>query len=144
MPKQQLSLPCTKANGKLKIYDLSAFNREFAQFGDGEELELHLETIGRKRTHAQNRFFHGPILNAFAEPYGGRVRAKTELCLQFLPVEHERPDGSIVIVPGHTSLLTVSEFNDFIDECLLLAAENDIEIQDSEEWRRRRHGSEAA
>jgi hypothetical protein len=138
MPKQQMSVLCTKASGKLKIFDVAAYAREFAQFGDGEDLELHIETIGRTRTHAQNRFFHGPILNAFADPYGGRVRAKTELCLLFLPVEHVRPDGSVVIVPGHTSTLTVKEFNDFIDECLLLAAENDIPIADAEDWRRNR------
>jgi hypothetical protein len=138
MPKQQLSVLCTKAKGRLTIYDPDGFMREFQQFGDGEDLELHIETIGRKRTHAQNRFFHGPILKAFREAFGDSVRAKTELCLRFLAVEHERPDGTIVIVPGHTATLTVKEFNTFIDDCLLYAAEHGIEIEDAEAWRERR------
>lgn len=141
--KQQFSTLCTirrddAGKATLKLYDRRTFEDALQQFGDGEDLELHLEVVGRKRTHAQNRFFHAAIIPAFADAYGGAARAKTELCLKFIPVEHVRPDGSVVIVPGHTSDLLVEEFNNLIDQCMQLAAENDIYIHSGEEWREQR------
>lgn len=138
--KQQFSMLCTihrDAAGKasLKLFDRRGFDQALEQFGDGEDLELHLEAIGRRRTHAQNRFFHAAVVPAFADAYGNATRAKTELCLQFIPVEHERPDGSVVIVPGHTASLNVEEFNKLIEDCIGLAAEHDIYIKDGAEWR---------
>jgi hypothetical protein len=125
----------TKENGKPKIFDLAGFNAVLAEYCDGEDFYIHIEEPGRQRTRAQNRFFHGAILKAFAETFNGTAEAKTELCLRFLPQEHVRPDGSIVIVPGHTSSLNVEDFNAFIESCIQLAAENDIYIKDGAEWR---------
>jgi hypothetical protein len=141
--KQQFSTLCTvrrNAAGKatLKVYDTWSLDEALERFGDGEDLELHLEAVGRRRTHAQNRFFHAAVVPAFADAYGGAARAKTELCLLFIPVEHVRPDGAVIIVPGHTSALTVEEFNAFIEECIGLAAEHDIYIKDGAEWRAER------
>jgi hypothetical protein len=128
----------TKENGKPKIFDLAGFNAVLAEYGDGEDFQIHIEEVGRMRTRAQNRFFHGPILKAFAETWDSTAEAKTELCLLYLPVEHKRPDGTIVIVPGHTSALNVEDFNAFIECCIKLAAENGIYIKDAGEWRAER------
>lgn len=126
---------CTKNNGKLKIFDLEGFNAVLAEYGDGEDLQLHVEEVGRKRTQAQNRFFHGPILKAFMTTGLYQQEAKDMLCLMFIPREVRQLDGSIVKVPGHTSDLKVDEFNLLIDQCMQLAAENDIYIMDGDEWR---------
>lgn len=126
---------CTKANGKMKIFDREGFDAVLAEYGDGEDLQLHIDEVGRKRTQAQNRFFHGPICKAFGEVGYRTQEAKEMLCLRFLPKELRQLDGSVVLVPGHTSDLKVDEFNEFIDQCIQLAAENDIYIKDSAEWR---------
>lgn len=129
---------CTKANGKLKIFDRAGFDAVIGGYGDGEDLQLHVEEVGRKRTQAQNRYFHGPILKAFAHVGYPAQEAKDMLCLRFIPREVRQLDGDVVIVPGSTSALNVEEFNELIDQCMQLAAENDIYIQDGAEWRARR------
>lgn len=134
----ELSALCTVKDGKLKLFDLASFTRGLSAFGDGEELDLVIKPIGRKRTEKQNRFFHGPILKAFESLGWRKEEAKDMLCLRYLPHECRMPDNSIVMVPGHTSDLKVEEFNDFIEACIQLAAENDIVIQDAGEWRARR------
>lgn len=128
---------CTFVNGKLKLFDRAEFERLSTRFMDGQELVLTIEEEGRKRTSRQNRFLHGPICKAFRELGWTEEDTKTELCLRFLPVEHARPDGSVVIVPGHTSTLTVTEFNDFLDKCIQFASENDVYIEDSDQWRKK-------
>lgn len=129
---------CTKVNGKLKIFDREGMDAVLAEYGDGEDLQFTIEEAGRKRTQKQNRFFHGPILKAF-EPLGYRQQeAKDMLCLRFIPQEVRQLDGTVVLVPGHTSALKVDEFNDLIDACMQLAAEQDIYIKDADEWKRDR------
>lgn len=129
---------CTVSNGKMKIYDREGFDRILAGYGDGEDLQLTIEEVGRKRTQAQNRFFHGPILTAFMSLGYAKQEAKDLLCLMFIPREVRQMDGTIVLVPGHTSDLKVEEFNGLIDSCIQLAAEQDIYIADAAEWRRNR------
>lgn len=126
---------CTKAGGKLKIWDRAGFDAVIAEYGDGEDLQLHIEDVHRQRTSAQNRFFHGPVLKAFDELGWRKQEAKEMLCLRFIPHECRQFDGTIVLVPGHTSDLNVQEFNDLIEQCIQLAAENGIYIADAQEWR---------
>lgn len=134
---KQFATACTKHDGKLKLLDREAFDLGFAQFGDGEDLELHVEAIGRKRTHAQNRFFHGPVLKAFMKLGYGQQEAKDMLCLLFIPQEIELPDGSIVRVPGHTSAQDVAGMTDLIENAIRLAAEEGEPVEDAEDWLRK-------
>lgn len=129
---------CTKNAGKLKIYDREGFDAVLAEYGDGEDLQLEVSEVGRKRTQAQNRFFHGPVLKAFEHVGYRKEEAKAMLCLRFIPMELKTLDGFIVRVPGHTSDLKVEDFNDFIEQCIQLASENDIYIEDAAEWRKNR------
>lgn len=126
---------CTKANGKLKIYDREGFDAVIAEYGDGEDLQLHLEEVGRKRTRAQECFFHGPVLKAF-EPLGyHKQEAKDMLCLRFIPRDVRLLDGTIVRVPGSTSELKVDDYSDLIEQCIQLAAEQGEIVKDGAEWR---------
>lgn len=129
---------CTKDNGKLKIYDRAGMDAVIAEYGDGEDLQLHIEEVGRKRTQKQNRYFHSAVLKGFAALGYRSQEAKEMLCLRFIPQEVRQLDGTVVLVPGHTSELKVEEFNDFIDACIQLAAENDVVIEDAAEWRAQR------
>lgn len=138
---------CTKQNGKPKIWDLAGFNAVLDEYGDGEDFQISIEDVHRKRTSAQNRFFHGPVLKAFDDLGWRKQEAKEMLCLRFIPHECRQFDGSIVLVPGHTSDLNVEAFNDLIEQCIQLAAENGCYVQDAAEWResqRRAKDSEAA
>lgn len=128
----------TKENGKPKIFDLAGFNAVLAQYGDGENFHLHIEEPGRKRTRAQEKFFHGPVLKAFMSGGRGKQEAKDMLCLMFIPRDILMLDGSIVRVPGSTSALNVEDYNDLIDQSIQLAAEIGVVVLDGSAWRAQR------
>lgn len=128
----------TKVQGKAKIFDLDGFNAVLAEYGDGEDFHISIEEVGRLRTRAQEKFFHGPVLKAF-EPLGYRKdEAKEMLCLRFIPQEIHTIDGEVVVVPGRTSKLKVDEYNDLIEQAIQLAAENGQVVMDGAEWRAKR------
>lgn len=134
----------TKANGKLKLLDESVFRREWPAIGEGQELELHFSEVSTepRRTRAQEKFFHGPILKAFMSLGNRKEEAKAMLCLMFIPREIHMMDGSIVVVPGSTSALGKKAYSELIDACMQLAAEQDLYIEDADEWRKK-HGRAA-
>lgn len=133
---------CTVLRGKLRLFDRDDFDRGIAQFCDGEELELHIESVGERRTRAQEKFFHGPVLKAFESLGYAKQEAKDMLALRFIPQEVHQLDGSISLVPGHTSKLKKQEYTAFIEQCIQLAAENDLYVEDADVWRQK-HGTPA-
>lgn len=135
MAQESFACACTVVDGKLKLFNREAFEKALYQFPNGLDLELVIQEQGRKRTNAQNRFFHGPVCKGFRELGWSDEDTKIELCLRFLPIEHVRPDGEVVIVPGHTSTLTVEEFNRFLEQVIQFAAEHDVYIEDADQWR---------
>ncbi len=137
---------CTVARGKLKLLDRADFDRALARFADGEELDLTIAEPTPKRTRPQERFFHGPVLAAFQTLGLEKQEAKDVLALKFIPREVHQFDGSVAIVPGHTSGLSKEEYSELIESCIQLAAELGIVVQDAAEWRARRarERSEAA
>lgn len=120
---------------KLALDDVRSYTREVARFGEGECVVLTIETEEEHRTGAQNRFFHGPILNAFMTLGYHKQEAKDMLALRFIPSDINLLDGSIVRVPGHTSALSKQAFTEFIEACLQLAAEEGLYVKDAEDWR---------
>ena len=126
----------------LHLLDKARYDASVQQFAEGQQLVMTVEEEGQQRTSLQNRFFHGPVCKAFRALGWADQDTKTELCLRFLPKEHTRPDGAVVIVPGHTSRLTVAEFNVFLEQCIQFAAEHDVHIQDADVWRKT-HGAAA-
>lgn len=130
----QFSCLVTVRDGKMKLLDRDEFDRGCRQFMDGEEVELSLESVGAKHTTAQQRFFHGPVLKAFAALGYHKQEAKDMLALMFIPDEVRQMDGTVVRVPGHTSKLKKDEYTAFIEQCIQLAAENEQYVEDSDEW----------
>lgn len=126
---------CVVHGGALKLIDRGAFDLALAEFADGEEVELTIDAVGQRHTRAQEKFFHGPVLKAFAELGYRKQEAKDMLALMFIPKEVRQMDGSVVLVPGHTSQLTKSEYTAFVEQCIQLAAENGIVVEDSDQWR---------
>lgn len=84
------------------------------------------------RSSAQNRYYHGVVIPAFAEHCGYEfAEAKDALALELLPSEvADVKTGEIKTVPGHTSSLNVKEFNDLIERAQRLGAEMGIVIPD--------------
>ena len=90
--------------------------------------KAHRET----RSSAQNRFWHGVVVRAFAEHCGYEFHeAKDALALKLLPVEiTDIQTGEIRVVPGHTSECNTKEFNDLIERAQRLGAELGLYIPD--------------
>lgn len=140
MTQEFYACACTFKDGKLKLFNREAFERACGDFPDGFDGELVIQPVKRARTSAQNRFFHGPICKSFLDAdlgYRTVQEVKDMLALMFIPLDIKLPDGSIARVPGHTSSLSVKAFNEFIEQCIQLAAENDIFIMDSDDWRKK-------
>lgn len=136
------SCACTAKDGKLKLHNVEAFNRGIFHAPNGADLELIIQERGRQRTSQQNRFFWGPVCNGFKE-LGYRPQETHDLlCLMFLPQQVKQLDGTLATFPGHTSTLTVKQFNEFLEQVIQLAAEKDIYIADADEWRKN-HGAAA-
>jgi len=133
--RQEYATLCTVSKGKLKLFDRTGFDQALTRFADGQELDLVISEPHVKRTSPQNRFFHGPVLRAFAELGWWPTEAKDMLCLQFIPATIRSLDGALVTVPGHTADLSKQQFNDLIEQCIQLAAEQGIVVQDGAEWR---------
>lgn len=135
---------CLKDGRRLHLFDRDGYDRALADIGDGEELEFSLESVGTQHTRAQEKFFHGAVLKAFMSLGQGKQEAKDMLALMFIPVDIHMLDGSVVRVPGHTSLLNREAYSQFIDACIQLAAEQGLVIEDVETWRARRQKETAA
>lgn len=84
------------------------------------------------RSSAQNRYWHGVVVRAFAEHCGYEFHeAKDALALKLLPVEvTDIQTGEICTVPGHTSELNTKEFNELIERAQRLGAELGLYIPD--------------
>lgn len=134
----------TIADGRLKFVDGSSFKALAALFGAGEELELFIEAASQKGTERQRRFFHGPVIKAFMNLGWAKQEAKDMLCLMFIPKEVRQVDGTIVLVPGHTSDLSVEDYDALIESCIQLAAENDQIVESADEWRARQQPRKGA
>lgn len=120
----------------LALDDRRSFVFDLGKFGVGEEVVVTIESADEHRSNAQNRFFHGPVIDAFASLGLHRQEAKDMLALRFIPTDIHLLDGSIARVPGHTSALTKPQFTDFLEACIQLAAEEGLVIADVEDWRR--------
>ena len=118
--------------GKLRLRDKGAMDRALASWKDGDIL-CRIERPTRHRTGPQNRFWHGVVIPLFAEHCGYREsEMKDVLALKLIPVQVLAMDGTERTVPGHTSTLSVAEFNDLISQAQQLGAEMDILIPDPE------------
>jgi hypothetical protein len=117
--------------GKLQLSGRQLFEQAIRRFPDGH-VTVRIEVTRRKRSSAQNRFWHGVVIPLFAEHCGYDIAdMKDVLALKLIP--REVPDmstGEIHVVPGHTSELNVKEFNDLIERAQRLGAEMDIYIPD--------------
>ena len=128
-------VPVVITHGKLKLgaRERKALDAALSQFADGPG-SLRIEKQQRQRTHGQNRFWHGIVIPLFAEHCGEHVREmKDTLALALIPKTIKALDGTETIVPGHTSDLTVPEFNDLIKRAQELGASMDIYVPDPNE-----------
>jgi hypothetical protein len=121
-------------HGHLKIEGRQVFEQTMARFDDGP-VTLRITAGKRSRTSNQNKFFHGVIVKLIAEHTGYSLsEAKDAILLTLIPQEiTDIKTGEIVRVPGHSSRLTVKEFNELIERALQLGAELGVYIPTPDE-----------
>ena len=59
----------TVKGGKLEVDDQASFRRAMSRFGDGP-VTVRIERARERRSAAQNRYWHGVVVDAFAEHCG--------------------------------------------------------------------------
>jgi hypothetical protein len=120
--------------GKLKIEGRVVFEQTMARFEDGP-VTVRI-TVGKKtRSLQQNRYWHGIVVPLFAEHCGyGHAEMKDALALELIPHEVVNlKTGEISRAPGHTSQLTVDQFNELIVRAQALGATMGIYVPDPNE-----------
>lgn len=119
-------------NGDLKPIALVAFRQAMKRFARPSRVSIRVELERPKRSSAQNRFWHGIVIPAFAEHCGYEfAEMKDALALKLIPREvTDMTTGEVRIVPGHTSNLNTKEFNDLIERAQRLGAEMGIYVPD--------------
>jgi hypothetical protein len=120
--------------GQLRLEGRRVFEQAMRRFADGP-VAVRVSAGKRPRTSNQNRYFHGVLIPVLAQHCGYRLdEMKDALALELIP--HEVVDlktGEVRLVPGHTSQLTVSEFNTLIERAQQLAAELGCYVPDPRE-----------
>lgn len=88
-----------------------------------------IQTNSKKRTDAQNRLFQA-VLRRLAQQQGRSVQYwKNYLVERFLGFDEvETEDGCLRKVLCPTSDLTVSEFSQFLNACLVFAADLHVDL----------------
>jgi hypothetical protein len=124
----------TISGGELHVHDRQGLRRALAAFPEGTVVTLSIATPTQKRSDQQNRFWHGFVIPAFSERCGYEFEEmKDILALKLLPREIvDFESGEVRIVPGHTSKLTVAEFNDLIERAQRWGAELGVIVPDPE------------
>ena len=120
--------------GRLKLEGREVFAQTIARFDDGP-VTLRV-TVGKKtRSLQQNAYWWGVVIPLFMETCGYEKQEMHDaLALHLLPVEIvDIKTGEVRVVPGHTSKLTVQEFNDLIERVQRLGAEMQIYVPDPNE-----------
>lgn len=123
-----------KAGQFTGLKDRQHFEAAMRRFPDGI-IGVRFAVIREKRSDAQNRYWHGIVIPAFAEHCGyDAAEMKDALALELLPKEVvDLKTGEVRTVPGHTSALNTKEFNDLIERAQRLGAEMEIYIPDPSE-----------
>lgn len=120
--------------GKLHLEGRLIFEQAMARFPDGH-VTVRISVTKKRRSSNVNRYWHGVVIPLFAEHCGyDFADMKDALALELLPrVIVDVTTGEERTVPGHTSELSVQEFNDLIERAQRLGASMNIYIPDPNE-----------
>jgi hypothetical protein len=87
----------------------------------GEEVEITIGRLRKKRSGKQNRYYRGIVVEMIAEAagYSTNEEAHDALRIHFLRKHHDERPATI----RSTTELTTSEFEEYLSKCRQLAAE---------------------
>ena len=109
-------------------------------YGRSGKYQLYLKRPLKRRSLAQNNWFHGIILSMIAEAMGeddlGYVKAvlKAKFLSKEIVLAGKDNQWEKIMVIGRTSKLKTDQFNDFCEKCRKFAAEfYGLNIPDPEE-----------
>ena len=120
---------------RLEVFDRDHMIAAIQRFPDDASVVVSIRVNREKRSNAQNKFWHGVVIPAFAEHCGYEFdEMKDALALELLPKEVvDVKTGEVRIVPGHTSELNTKEFNELIERAQRLGAEMGVYVPDPNE-----------
>jgi len=130
-------------DGKLQLSAQQAFRAHLKQFADGDDVEITIQPMRRRRTKAQNAAFYAALLAPWAEQEGHDIDdlKRDLLGTIFGWSEKKSPlTGQPVPLKPHTSDLTVEEGSIFIDRTLQIAAECGVFLMAPDEHKERSKG----
>jgi hypothetical protein len=148
----EFSTLCTRNGGKLKLFDRAEFDREFARFGEGVELELTIREGSRARVRSRKaNAYLWSVVYALMSVHTGHSPEDIHdaMCERFLPSEQKRVEffnamtGERLEVETdarRSSKLTGAPFYDFVELVRQFAREFldvDTPDPDPEYWRKR-------
>lgn len=109
--------------------------KECSAYWQGKEGYLEIAIGNRTRSYKQNRFFHGPLINAFVRWTGTSNPDYWKSYLKGLFLKRFTDDGKEYV--AETSSLSVHEFSAFIDQCVqhLIDEGGHLEEREGEEWK---------
>jgi hypothetical protein len=128
-----VSLQCKLSNAKLIRATFDSFK--------GDRVEVIIQKAKRKRSTPQNAYLHGVVIPMITDRIrflGTRItQAKVKDLLKFELLKEEIPissNGEFITTIKGTSELTTAEFKEFIDNCVIWAADTlDIQIPEPKE-----------
>jgi hypothetical protein len=130
----------TITNGKVVVDDPHGMVRALKNWADGDVV-VKVERLKHQRSGAQNRFWHGIVIPAFMDATGefkqdrnAFARMKDALALALIPKTIKDLDGTERVIPGHTSDLSVAEFNQLIERAQELGSRYGVYVPDPGEY----------
>lgn len=115
--------------GKLYLRHRDVFEEQIAQLREGWELEVTVRRLQATRSHAQNSFYWGVVIEQLSERTGFTPDEMHELLkAKFIPKRLAVCDGNGTIcdefvLGGSTRLMDVAAFADYLDAICQWAAE---------------------
>ncbi len=127
---------CVK-NGRLRFHNRRAFDEQVRQFREGAEVEIEVTIRRATRSHQQNRFYWGVIVQVISEHTGYTPDEVHEfLKMKFIPKRLALADsnGEIqgeFVIGGSTRKMNTVAFGEYMTACRQFAAETlDCQIPD--------------
>ena len=100
-------------------------------FSSGTELILEVYERKYQRTHPQNDYYWGVVVKLLAETFGWEDETMHDFLKSRYLSKKIDWKGKEVWITGSTARLKIDEFAQYLDKCILFAAENDVIIPEA-------------
>ena len=122
---------CKNKNGRLFITEMENLQAYLSSLPEDVEMIVRAKTKQRLRSDNQNRYFHGPLLDALVEHFNelGYTREEVKDIIKYKFLKETKvlnhPDGTVEEIEHikQTSALSTVEFESFLSSVRMWASE---------------------